>query len=210
MFLNAFALSSFHTKLNLLVADSRGRKGVHNWARFGINLFKWWIDPIKLFSCLKVFGCCRLTIASVFFCIGVVPYSLITNPSHSTSLHPIFHLSTEMAMFSVSNLSRTSVSFSMCCSFVPCEMINIIQKCELVFFFIECKILSFLKLRGHIGEPVETCLELVSSRCSTTKYAEVTLLTCFFIVGVDYTRSVDLLWKKYRPRLICSFLSRLC
>ena len=116
MFLKVILLSSFHTKLNLFDEDSRGRKGVYNCARFGTNLFKWWIDPIKLFSCLNVFGCCRFIIASVFFCIGVVTYSLITNPSHSTSLQPNLDFSTEMAKFSTSNLFRTFVNFSMCFS----------------------------------------------------------------------------------------------
>ena len=124
----------FFTKLNLLVVNSTGLEGVNFWARLVINLFKWWIDPIKLFSCLNVFGCCRFLIASAFFCIRVVPYLFNTNPIHSTSLPPNLHLSNEVFTFSASIFFQKFCKFFLFCSLVPCGIIKISAKNENVSF----------------------------------------------------------------------------
>ena len=105
-------------------------------------------------SCLKVFGCCRFTLASVFFCIEVMPYSLIIDPSRSTFLHPNLHLSTEMAMFLASELSRNFVSLSMYCSLVPCEIIRISSKnANVSFSFLRVRSMAFWNSAGISVSP---------------------------------------------------------
>ena len=75
-------------------------------------------------------------IASVFLCIGIVPYSFMTNPSHSTSLQSNLHLLREIAIFSWSNLSNTPFNLSICCFVVPWDKIKMSSKKENVSFLL--------------------------------------------------------------------------
>ena len=61
---------------------NNGRKLAAVCARLGIYRVKWCIDPIKLFSCLKLLGGDSFLIASVFFISGLVPSLLMLKPNH--------------------------------------------------------------------------------------------------------------------------------
>ena len=57
------------------------------------------MEPIKLFSCLNVFGGDRFSMASVFLIRNFFPSLLTVNPNYSVCLHANLHLSNDIARF---------------------------------------------------------------------------------------------------------------
>ena len=115
---NAESCSSFQS--NLLVLDSgfffnRGRGGSENFARFGINLVRWWTLPRKDRSCFNVLGLSSLVMASVFVISGFIPLRFIVKPSHSKLVFAnsrFCRLIARPSLFSFLNILSNSFSCS--------------------------------------------------------------------------------------------------
>ena len=109
--LKAASCCSCHT--NFVSFCKSLRKSLHVSARFGMNFVRWWMLPKNDLGCFCVFGCWRLRIACVFETIGLMPFLLVSYPSHDIFGFAKWHSSMFIASFSSSGLSRHLNSFSL-------------------------------------------------------------------------------------------------
>ena len=82
-FINLKCFSCSPVQINFVFFLSSGLSGKHNCDRLGINLPRWWTDPIKARSFLRFVGENNFSIASVLFDNAFMPVWVMLCPSHS-------------------------------------------------------------------------------------------------------------------------------
>ena len=174
--LNCFSCSS--GRINFVFFLSRGLSGKHNCDNFGINLPRWWTDPITDLSFLRFEGEDSFSIASILCDNGFKPVWVMLCPSHSILSFAKWHFARFIRRFSWSSFTKHFRTRSRCCSIPPLLAISILSKKQNVLFKpARVQSIAFwIRFGWHICRTINSRFKTICSGLIAAYKSEVTMV----------------------------------